>query len=49
MKTRKLYIRPTSAVIDIPPVTLLAGSLMRSGQTENSSVYDDEVDPSQAM
>ena len=49
MKTRRLYIKPTSAVVDMPPVTLLAGSLMRSGETGNSSVYDEEVDPSQAL
>lgn len=49
MKTRRLYIRPTSVVVDMPPVTLLAGSLIRSGQTENSSVYDEEIDPSLAL
>lgn len=49
MKTKNKYIKPTSAVVDMPPMTLLAGSLMRSGQTGNSYVYDDEVDPSQAL
>lgn len=49
MKARKHYIRPTSAVINMLPITLLAGSLMRSGEINNSSVYDENIDPSQAL
>lgn len=49
MKTRKEYIIPTSVVVNMPRMTLLAGSLMRSGETGNSSVYDEEIDPSQAL